>query len=321
MMRISNKTLYAAFVFVLFAGPPTVVAQDPCAEKARADAYTKYYELKNKKDAAGQPDPAAQRQAYDIAMEYLPKYSKCDDAYTKAVQKFVELYGVAAKDFDFLKAFNEKRWADAVNQGKQIIAQRPDDTKITMLTAWAAYTGGVPPGDKALLAEAEVLIPKALQLLETGKPPDSYEPFKDKEDAQSYLGYVLGALNADKNPEEALKHLTKVAQSNGRAKTEPTTYQYLGYVYDQQYEKLAEQYKTVATKDPAKGTELLNNINSVVDKIIDAYARAIAYSKTESPTKTAWMDKVRELYKWRHQGSETGMTEMIASITTKPLPQ
>jgi hypothetical protein len=318
---LSLAALACAFTLPAYAQDAAAApaAQGPCQEQARTDEYTKYYELKGKKDAKGQPDATAQRQAFELGQQYLTKYETCNDQYSKAVRKFVDAYSAASRDVDFLKAFNEKRWADAVSLGKQILASRPDDAKVTMLSAWAAYNGGIPPTNNAALrGDAISLAQRALQLIESGKAPDSYAPFNSKEDAQSYLAYSLGALNLKDNTDEAVKYLVRVAQGNGAAKQEPSTYSYLGFAYEKEYARLAEDYKKYTTETDESRIALAN-INQVIDRVIDAYARAIAYTKGETADKTAWKQKVTELYKSRHEGSEAGLNEMLASITAKPL--
>ncbi|HEX8072204.1 MAG TPA: hypothetical protein VF546_19820 [Pyrinomonadaceae bacterium] len=320
---LSLAALACAFALPAFAQDAAAAAQGPCTEQARTDLYTKYYELKGKKDAKGQPDPAAQKQAYDVAKEYAGKYAaSCPDQYTTAVQKFIAAYDKAVLEVDFLKAFNDKRWADAISLGKQIQATRPDDVKTALLMSWAGYNFAILPANKdntTARAEAISLVQRAAQLLESGKTADSYVPYTDRDAAQSFLIYELGALNLKDNPDEAVKHLVKVAQGNSAAKQEPTTYSYLAYAYEKEYAKAYEDYQKKYTVESDESRVALANINLIVDRVIDAYARAIAYTKGETADKAAWKQKVTELYKSRHEGSDAGLAEMLATITTKPL--
>ena len=60
-----------------------------------------------------------------------------------------------------------------------------------------------------------------------------------------------------------------------------------------------------------------------MDRIIDGYARAIATAgidpKTEQSRKE-WTTALSNYYKFRHDGSDAGMTEFIAAALQKPLP-
>ena len=60
-----------------------------------------------------------------------------------------------------------------------------------------------------------------------------------------------------------------------------------------------------------------------MDRIIDAYARAIASAgrdpKTEQSRKE-WTAQMLNYYKFRHENSDAGMKEFIDAALQKPLP-
>jgi hypothetical protein len=60
-----------------------------------------------------------------------------------------------------------------------------------------------------------------------------------------------------------------------------------------------------------------------MDRISDAYARAIALAGTDPKTEAQrrdWTAKLSTYYKFRHNDSEAGMPEFIAASLQKPLP-
>jgi len=60
-----------------------------------------------------------------------------------------------------------------------------------------------------------------------------------------------------------------------------------------------------------------------MDRIIDAYARAIATAGTDAKTqqsRTEWLTQMTTYYKFRNNGADTGLTEFIAASLQKPLP-
>src|SRR6185369_13836451 len=68
---------------------------------------------------------------------------------------------------------------------------------------------------------------------------------------------------------------------------------------------------------------MLANINQIVDRMIDAYARAVAVAGTDTKfatAKTGWNDSLTQWYKYRNGDKTDGMDQMVASILTKPLP-
>ena len=92
-------------------------------------------------------------------------------------------------------------------------------------------------------------------------------------------------------------------------------YKRLSADYSQRYGSQAESAESKAA---------LENINKVVDKIIDSYARAIALAGTDLQNQKAraqWMESLTGLYKFRHNNADTGLNEFIAGVLSKPLPQ
>jgi hypothetical protein len=322
MIRFLSLTALAlAFALPAFAQDPAATpAQGPCTEQARTDMYTDYYNSKSKKDAKGQPDVAAQKHAFEIGQQYLAKYeAACPDQYTTAVKKFVVAYGIATHDYELAKAWEAKDYPKVVSLSKEALTNNPDDVKAAINGAWGAYQGVAVAKNTSLTGDASSLAQRALQLLQAGKTADSYY-FSSRDEAQGWMEYVVGALSVKDNPADAVKHLITIAQGNGPAKQEPSTYYYLARAYEDEYQKLNEKYKTFTTETD-ESRIVLANINQTIDRIIDAYARAVAYSTKpeQQKDKATYMATLTELYKSRHDGADTGLNEMIASITTKPL--
>jgi hypothetical protein len=70
----------------------------------------------------------------------------------------------------------------------------------------------------------------------------------------------------------------------------------------------------------------LNNLNQVMDRVIDAYARAVNLSANDTNPKMVadrkvWLETLTGFYKFRNNDSVTGLDAFIASATSKPLPQ
>ena len=60
-----------------------------------------------------------------------------------------------------------------------------------------------------------------------------------------------------------------------------------------------------------------------MDRIIDAYARAIASAGTDPKTEQSrkeWLTQMTNYYKFRHGGSDAGLDEFIKSALQKPVP-
>jgi hypothetical protein len=68
----------------------------------------------------------------------------------------------------------------------------------------------------------------------------------------------------------------------------------------------------------------LNNLNQVMDRVIDAYARAVNLAGADpkmATDKKVWLETLTGFYKFRNNDSTTGLDAFIASATSKPLPE
>jgi hypothetical protein len=88
---------------------------------------------------------------------------------------------------------------------------------------------------------------------------------------------------------------------------------------------MSEEYKALhGGKDETPESKLmLANINQLVDRMIDGYARAVALAGSDpnfAQPKAVWNDSLTTWYKYRNNGQLTGMDQLVAGILSKPLP-
>jgi len=167
---------------------------------------------------------------------------------------------------------------------------------------------------------------KAIQTIESGRAPTDWIPFKGKDDTLAHLYYAIASLNLKTAPDQALDALLKVAQFDSELKKSPSTYFYLAYAYETgPYRMLSTAFqKNYADKpETPESKAALEKLNVVIDRLIDAYARAVAAAGSDPKTQAAkaqWMASLTSYYKFRHENSEAGLNELIASVLSKPLP-
>jgi hypothetical protein len=208
--------------------------------------------------------------------------------------------------------------------GKEILATEPENLQVLVDLGANAYL--LPPlKDAALTADGLGYAQKALQLLESGKVLENWDPLGSKDVALAYLNYSIGALTLEKDPSAALKNLLKVAQFETPLKKEPYTYAYIAGAYETgPYFKQSEAYKIYAGKDETPESKLaLANIHQLVDRMIDAYARAVALAGSNpqfATAKSSWNDSLTTWYKFRNADKIEGMDQLVAGILSKPLP-
>jgi hypothetical protein len=306
---------FANRVFPGAAGAAGEAIQDPCSPDGKIALYTEFY-----KELKGD-----QAKAYEAAKKYVAcPTDASDDA---EVKRIVYLRGFIAK---YEKAdhkgqltnlvYAKKDYAAAFDLGKQILADDPSYLKAYIDLGYA----GTVPGNPALVSDGLTYAKKAIELIEAGGSPDNWAPWSGKDEVLSNLNYSIGALKLKASPEEAIPYYIKAASYNTKLKTSPFTYSSLAGAYEDVYAKQQADYTAkYGGKEETPESKLAQaNIDQVVDRIIDAFARAVALADSDEkakPDKKEWLDRVTELYKYRTK-SEAGLDLMLAGILSKPLP-
>jgi hypothetical protein len=298
---------------------PTESMQDPCSLESKTAIYGEFY-----KEIKGD-----QAKAYEAAKKYVacPSDAK-DDAEAKRVQylnDFIAKYEKARrKDQVIDLVYTKSDFPKAFEAGRQVLTDEPENLRTLIALSYAGYSAAVAKNTQ-FGSEASGYARKAIQLIDAGKTVDNWAPFSGKEEALGYLYYTIGVLSAQ-NPSEALPAFIKAATYEGKIKKLPSTYAYIAGTYEAgPYAKQSADYKRLYEgKDETPESKLaLANINQVIDRMIDAYARAVALAGTDAQYKagkTEWMEGLTTWYKYRHNQTVDGLNEMIASVLSKPLP-
>jgi hypothetical protein len=320
---LALAALAAVFAFPAYAqdttATPAATPSGPCAEADAKAALYKTFTTNFK----GTPDQ--QKTAYGAGKDYLSKYGSCPDASDKQiaayVQNWVTKYEKAVVEFNCTKAVNETP-AQAFTACAQYRDLNPDNLKV-YLQLVAAGLKNAQSGNKNTNADAANAARRALQLVEQGKTSDVWIPVNSQQEAAPGLNYYLGFFTLENSPAEAATYLLKAAQSNSTFSKEPSTYDFLGLAYyNSEFKPMAAEYKAKyeGKDETPESAALFNKINAVTDRIIDAYARAVALTKpNEAKALADRRAKLSTFYKQRHDNSEQGMNELVASILSKPI--
>ncbi len=268
------------------------------------------------------PNPRA---AYQAARDYLQKYTKDKDQYTDYLTKWVAAYERDDRKQNLPVLINEKKFDEAYKTGSRILADEPDYLRAQIDLGYAGYLAASAKNETHN-AEALAYATKAIQAIEGGKTPTEWAPFKGKDDTLAYLNYAVGFLTLKTDPNKAIDSLLKAASYESDIKKTPSTYYFLAVAYEAgPYKTLSTAYQTEFANKPETPASkaALEKLNVVMDRIIDAYARAIAAAGTDPKTEQSrkeWQTQMSTYYKFRNNGSDAGMTEFIASALQKPLP-
>jgi hypothetical protein len=295
-------------------------AQDQCTPENRDAWYAEFLKIRT----------ADQAKAFDLAKKYLgcPPAGEVTEAQQKIIdylKKWSTAYEEGMLKITFTdELYNKKNYQKAYEIGKQILAKEPDNLKVLVDLGANGYVVA-PLKNAQLNAESLDHARKALAMIEAGKTVEDWAPLAGKDAAVGYLNFTIATQSLEKEPATALKHALRAAQFEALKKS-PYTYAYIAAAYETgAYAKQSEEYKRVyGGKDETPESKLaLANINQLIDRMIDAYARAVASAGTDpqyATGKAAWLESLTTWYKFRNNNSDTGMNEFIAGVLNKPLP-
>lgn len=293
--------------------------QDQCTQENKDAWYAEFLKI-YKNDQA---------KAFDLTKKYLacPATGEVTEAQQKIID-FLKKWSTAYEE-GMLKVtftdelYNKKNYAKAYEIGKQILAKEPENLKVLVDLGTNGFVL-LPLKNAQLNAESLDYARKGLQLIESGKTVEDWGPLVNKDNAVAYLNFTIGAQSVEKDPVNALKFLLKSAQLETPLKKSPFTYAYIAGAYETgAYAKQSEAYKaTYGGKDETPESKLaLVNIHQIVDRMIDAYARAVKLAGPDNAAqKAVWLESLTTWYKFRNNNSDAGMNELIAGILDKPLP-
>lgn len=287
------------------------------SDSEKEQIYARY--LENKKMA----NPERQRLAYEAALDYVKRFSGDVDPNLPEMRRFVAQYERAMRSYVLNEAYLAKKYAKAFEIGREYLKKDPENFFVLATLTQAGWESAQ-AGDASLTEETIGYARSAVLLLESGKFAQ-YDPFRKVEDATGFLNFALGWFLRNSAPVEAAASLTKAIKSGGIYKDDPSIYNMLGIaILKGEYAQLAGDYNAkFGNKPPSPEQEAAREkVAKSVDRVIDAYARAVAVStKPEhAEAKAKMMARLTTLYKSHHNDSDAGLSELIAGVLARPLP-
>jgi hypothetical protein len=272
-------------------------------DKVKVDLYTKFIETyKTDKSAA-----------HHTAKDYLRLYAKDNDQYSKYIQQWVDVYEKEERQRTLWKLVHtDRNFLEAFPVGKVVIAEAPDQLDSLIALATAGYLAAS-ARNTSFDKEAIAYDKRAIQLLEGGKKPDDWAPYKSKDDTLAYLYLTLGVLQLKPAPNEAIEPLIKSVQFESELKKLPVNYYRLAQACQTgPHATLSADFQAKFGGKPEtpESKQALEKLNQVIDVMIDAYARAVVLAGSDAQyaqSKTAWQNNLTTFYKFRHQDSDAGL--------------
>lgn len=308
-MKRTMKYLALAAALTVFAVPALAQKQE-CTDENKTKWYQAF--LDNRKG-----NEAQQKAAYDAAKLYLdncpddPNDAQRTYMRDKFVKPYDDMMAKAGVGKQFEDAVKNKNYPDQIKFGKQLLVTNPDTPAVMIIMGVAGlYDANVLP-DSAEAAK------KAIALIEAGKP---FAPIASKDQALGYLNWVVAKSIAKSDPNNAITYFIKAARYEGDPKKNPVLYNELAAAYGEgPVAKLTADYQAFVGKPESNESKLVKaNLNQAIDRQIDAFARAAAYS-TNAADKAAIMEVLTGLYKDRNTNTD-GLNDLVAHVTEKPVP-
>jgi hypothetical protein len=262
--------------------------------------------------------------AFDAGSAYLAKYP--DDEYSAYVRRWVDAYRRAFRKVEFKRLFKTQQFADLFRTGKLVLADEPDDLKTVVHLAYAGYLAAG-RGDDSFAAASLEYARRAVRLIESDAKPADWQPFADRSDALGYLHFVIGELTFKDDPAGSAQLFRRSLTFETTLRRTPVIYSRLAAAYvASEYDPLSKDYTArFAGKDPSdESRAALEKINAVVDRVVDAYARAVAFAADDPKYREAkrrWSEELTRFYKFRHEGSAEGLDALVAGVASKPPPE
>ncbi len=296
-------------MLAVFAAPAWAQSKE-CNDENKAAWYQKF--LDNFRDAD------KQKVAYDAATTYRDScQADPNDAQRAYMEKFIAAYDKVHQNADIGKQFEDAvknaKYAEQMRLGKLVLATDPDNVKVYIIM------GVVGLNDASLLSDSAQYATKAIEMIEGGKP---FAPLFDgsKDKALAQLNYAIAKSTVKNDPTAAIPYFVKALKPESDLKKNPQVYAQLAGAYGAgPVTKLTNDYKIYVGKDETPESKLaLANLNQVIDRQIDALARAAAVATNPADKKNV-MDVLTAIYKDRNK-SEAGLNELVAGILAKPIP-
>ncbi len=340
---LSLLRVISAFSLVVCIGPsgfarhafPNVLTQQPAKPKA-SEAEAKAADAIN-----SAPDAAAKLAA---AGEFLKKYPK--SSYRSELSAYVsgEIGQVADANQklklaeDFQKVFKDdedmesiqpvmldgllalKRIDDAFSQAASLLAKHPDNVAVMSYLAIAGTEEAKRQNAKHVPISLQYGL-KSIELIEANKKPANLADARwERQKAMLPLLYLnMGILSlVSSNAAEAKVRFEKAAALNP---ADPTSHALLGNIVDDEYQQLAQSYKTMP--EGKQKEETLKKATERMDQAIDLYARALGASAGKpqhKPLHDQLLQSITPYYKYRHNGSTDGLQQLIDKYKAPATP-
>ncbi|MGH9966703.1 MAG: hypothetical protein ACREBG_02555 [Pyrinomonadaceae bacterium] len=204
-----------------------------------------------------------------------------------------------------------KRIDDAFSFAAVTLVKQPDSVGILTQMAIAGTEEAKRQNGKYVAVSLQYGL-KSIEMIEANKKPANLDDasWANQQALLPRLYQSVGLLSMiSGNPAEAKTRIDKAVALNPG---DPTSYVLLGSIVDDEYQQVAQAYRTMP-EGKAK-EETLKKGTELMDKVIDLYAHALGASQGKPEFKPLYdqiLQAVTTYYKYRHNQSTEGLQQLI----------
>ena len=215
---MKNFARAIGFLFLTLALTVSIFAQ---SKESKDEMYGKIAKLTQTKKAEDAD------KAYLLSKDFLAKYGKDTDEKVTKIKAFADNY----RNNTFNKKLDEVKTAEAIALGKEILANEPENAYVTMNLAYAGFDAQQKNKDNSFGAESVVYAKQTISLIDAGKLPKTFQPFKDQPEATAFMYYVIGNFSLDTDLKTAAQNFYKALNYESKIKTDSFPYYVIAAYY------------------------------------------------------------------------------------------
>lgn len=307
-------------LIALFVTLSSIAANAQCDTEALTATYQKF--LENHKGT-----PEQKKAANETAKEYLSKFGECTGEEEKKITAFIrdwqtkfEAGQTAGRIETDCKTAVDKTPAKAFQLCQPLLAKDPENLRTHLLLSLAGLKTA---SDKSLRDQTVKITRKTLDLINSGKTVDNWILGPNKEETVATLEFYSATLTFDTTPADTATAMLNLAKGTTTFSKNPSTFLYLGRALDKDIDKQLAEYKTKCTESTPDCDAAYAKIEASIDRVIDAFARAVALSANKPENAAVATEAKAALttrYKQRHEDSDAGLDKFVAEVLAKPIP-
>jgi hypothetical protein len=320
--RNFNRLMSALLAGMILVAPLNARGQQ-FQSAAERELYQQYYKAVQKdKD---------QVKGCALAQEFLTKFPQSQYAkYARSTLEKCQLDKFQNALNEYYRAPDATKLEALIAAGEQSLKEQPGQMYVTVQLALAMSRGAI-SGNYQDPDKAGSYAEQALKLIESPAPPEHWQADQYTELRNAALAQLNQFLawrelrRENASPEQVIAAVNRAIDVKGKDNLgwkDPNNYWLRAGAYTNQYQKLKAQYDALPAEEKTgeAGKALLAQVDALVDKMIEDYARvvALATQPQTQPLQQSAREQLEQFREYRHNGKTDGVAQYIKAFENDP---